>query len=353
MTTLRAIPVYKVILQWTRKATGYIGKLYEMTIDPDNKRLYVHDNSTAGGNPVHIHVDNVDELSTVLEDYYTENEIAYLLSGYEPAITKGTTDQYFRGDMSLATFPTSMPPTIHDHDDRYLTDSEIATLLSNYSAINHDHDGVYAPVNDERFGITSYPLELYVDQSMVLAEFSGQSLSQLHIYGNNAIDLSSSSLGELNIFHSETDGYHHLPSGANGGFLRGISPGNYSWDNTKYSEITHGHNYGFLVKLDDVQGFIVTTDGLSGSSMNFVAGESMAIDIAANRTLVFSATNEHEHDDRYFTETEMAGFLDTLQPYIRPCTDAEADNGEIFISTSVTNLRLSFKDMAGVVTRTN
>lgn len=30
-------------------------------------------------------------------------------TGYEPAITKGTTAQYFRGDMSLATFPTSLP----------------------------------------------------------------------------------------------------------------------------------------------------------------------------------------------------------------------------------------------------
>jgi len=32
----------------------------------------------------------------------------------ENAITKGTTAQYFRGDMSLATFPTTMTPSAHD-----------------------------------------------------------------------------------------------------------------------------------------------------------------------------------------------------------------------------------------------
>ncbi len=38
----------------------------------------------------------------------------HLHSGiYEPVITKGSTSQYFRGDMSLATFPTSLTPTAH------------------------------------------------------------------------------------------------------------------------------------------------------------------------------------------------------------------------------------------------
>ncbi len=295
MTTNRAIPVYKVILQWTRKATGYIGKLYEMTIDPDNKRLYVHDNSTAGGNPVHIHVNNVDELSTVLEDYYTESEINSLLSDYEPAITKGTTDQYFRGDMSLATFPTTMPPTIHDHDDRYLTDSEITTLLMNYAGISHDHAGVYEPVIADK---------------------------------NTA----------FNVNFGTTSGT--------------ACEGNDARLSNARTPTAHTHNYGFLVKLNDESGFIVTTDGLNGASINFMQGESMSIRIAANRTLIFSATNAHSHDDQYHTQNEIAGFFETVQPIIRACTDAEAENGEIFISTSVSHLRLSHKDTVGNVTRT-
>lgn len=47
-------------------------------------------------------IGQVINLSTQLANMQSD------IDGKEPAITKGTTSQYFRGDMSLATFP-SMP----------------------------------------------------------------------------------------------------------------------------------------------------------------------------------------------------------------------------------------------------
>ena len=65
---------------------------------------------------------------------------------YEPVITKGTTSQYFRGDMSLATMPTTLPAS-----DVYAwakasvkptyTSSEVGAASS-----SHMHSGVYEPV---------------------------------------------------------------------------------------------------------------------------------------------------------------------------------------------------------------
>ena len=203
---------------------------------------------------------------------------------------------------------------------------------------------------------------------MVLAEFNGQSLSQVHIYGNNAIDLSSSSLGQLNIFHAETDGYYHLPPNPNGGFLKGTSAGNYSWETPD--------SYGsWVISENGIGGFDVDSGaivhlnagdnislGLSGGPGSLVTAD-IAVSGCVNDTpyvvqdyinFPYSGGNyQMPYSDLPFYEQNA---IDTMLGYkqdtIRACADGDANNNEIFISTSVTNLRLSFKDMAGVVTRT-
>ena len=62
---------------------------------------------------------------------------------YEPVITKGTTAQYFRGDMSLATFPTSLPAS-----DVYAWAKASTKPSYSYSEVGaassgHNHDGWY------------------------------------------------------------------------------------------------------------------------------------------------------------------------------------------------------------------
>lgn len=51
------------------------------------------------------------EINALLlrNNFYLKSETDTLLNGKENTITKGSTAQYFRGDMSLETFPTSLP----------------------------------------------------------------------------------------------------------------------------------------------------------------------------------------------------------------------------------------------------
>lgn len=51
------------------------------------------------------------------------------------AITTGTTAQYFRGDLSLATFPTTTAPFANSTDKNFVTDAQ-ATVIGNTSGTN-------------------------------------------------------------------------------------------------------------------------------------------------------------------------------------------------------------------------
>lgn len=76
------------------------------TITKSGKGINITNGNGVSGNPV-ISLD----IGTGATQVAVGN---HLHSGvYEPVITKGTTSQYFRGDMSLATFPTSLTPTAH------------------------------------------------------------------------------------------------------------------------------------------------------------------------------------------------------------------------------------------------
>ena len=56
---------------------------------------------------------NLDTLQEIASQLATDESavsaLVVLVAGKEPAITSGTSSQYFRGDKTLATFPTSMP----------------------------------------------------------------------------------------------------------------------------------------------------------------------------------------------------------------------------------------------------
>lgn len=62
------------------------------------------------------------------------------LSGYgitdaQPTITTGTTAQYFRGDLSLATFPTTTAAFANSTDKNFVTDAQL-TVIGNTSGVN-------------------------------------------------------------------------------------------------------------------------------------------------------------------------------------------------------------------------
>lgn len=73
---------------------------------------------------------------------YTDN--ASLVTGFgtkQNTITTGTTAQYFRGDLSLATFPTTTASFANSTDKNFVTDVQ-ATVIGNTSGTNSGNNAV-------------------------------------------------------------------------------------------------------------------------------------------------------------------------------------------------------------------
>lgn len=86
-----------------------------------------------------------DSLSTALATFTqsrlndTSSAIRTTLNGKQPTITTGTTAQYFRGDLSLATFPTTTAPFTNSTNKNFVTDAQL-TVLGNTSNTNSGND---------------------------------------------------------------------------------------------------------------------------------------------------------------------------------------------------------------------
>ena len=85
-------------------------------------------------------VDNVinklHEIVALLDGYAEGTTLVNLLSG-----KADTNHQHTKSE--IIDFPTSMPPTQHNHDDRYYTETEVDTKLVGKADTNHNHDSVY------------------------------------------------------------------------------------------------------------------------------------------------------------------------------------------------------------------
>jgi len=55
---------------------------------------------------------------------------------------------YFSGSYNdLTDVPTVFPPDVHNHDERYYTETEVDSALAEKSDTTHNHDGTYEPAN--------------------------------------------------------------------------------------------------------------------------------------------------------------------------------------------------------------
>lgn len=348
----------------------------ETIYDPNTFRLYIHDDETVGGNPVHIHMDHVDGLSA-----------------WAKAETKPS---YTYSEVGAAA-------VIHDHDDLYYTDDEVDSLLTNYSLTTHDHDDLYSLLGHNHAGVyepvitkgttaqyfrgdmslatfPSIPTELptpeafsvYIDISEQVLSFDGSSAQSLHLYGSNEILLDHDG-SDLFITHNQDDGYLHVPAYTGGGFLKSISAGVAQWEEAPGA-------WQWVASINGSGGMAVNEDT---PIMYFNAGDNLdfslsgwtniqGLGVVSLDAAVVGCVNDTPYVVQDYINFPHSGgnyqlaygnlpfyetnAIDTMLGYkqdtIRACADAEANNGEIFISTSVTYGRLSFKDANGGVTRT-
>jgi hypothetical protein len=86
------------------------------------------------GVPEALTAENVRTIITDASNRFITDTERTTWNAKEPSITKGTTAQYFRGDMSLATFPTSMTPTAHDQAYTTINNVPTGTMLGRNTA---------------------------------------------------------------------------------------------------------------------------------------------------------------------------------------------------------------------------
>ena len=71
-----------------------------------------------------------------ITDAYTKTAVDTKLGGKANTTHNHTKSQ-------ITDFPTSMPPTAHNHDDRYYTETEVDTKLGGKANTNHSHNDIY------------------------------------------------------------------------------------------------------------------------------------------------------------------------------------------------------------------
>ena len=102
--------------------------------------------------------------------YFTNARVLDAMRGlYQPPITTGNPNQYIRGDLTLALFPTKMEPLLHAASHRNGGDDEIATLIPAPNAIpKADEGGLLAAgwfpiLNQSTTGSAASLLDQYID----------------------------------------------------------------------------------------------------------------------------------------------------------------------------------------------
>lgn len=92
--------------------------------------------SIDGENDADNVINKLHEIVALLDGYAEGTTLVNLLSG-----KADTNHQHTKSE--IIDFPTSMPPTQHNHDDRYYTETEVDTKLVGKADTNHNHDSVY------------------------------------------------------------------------------------------------------------------------------------------------------------------------------------------------------------------
>lgn len=106
------IPLFRIILQWINRATGYVGEFGEVHLEPEKWRLIGHDAETPGGLPIKTDVEDVLRIAKVAKtnDY---NDLDNL-----PPVVQGTIISFIATDTpTIDNYNTLYAPTFGEYPD--------------------------------------------------------------------------------------------------------------------------------------------------------------------------------------------------------------------------------------------
>ena len=238
-------------------------------------------------------------------------------------------------------------PKSHNHDDIYYTDDEVDNLLAGKSNSGHNHDDRYYTESEINTKIANLQSEIDTDvevekdraeaaEAALQAAINGKAPSS-HTHDDRYY--TESEMNTKLAAKADTNHGTHVPTpqtANNAKFLRNDN----SWQTVTPANIgaapsSHNHNDSYYTKteinteIDNINETINTKEAALQTAINGKAPSS------------------HNHDDRYYTETEMDGKLKTITDSISSNVStlnssiATAKSGAISESKSYTNTAIA------------
>lgn len=263
-----------------------------------------------------------DKVHTHDDRYYTETEI----DGKVEDIVDSIDTEVARAKAAESTLQANIDKkanTGHTHDDRYFTETEINNKLAGYSATGHNHDDRYYTETEIDAKVTT--LQSNIDGKANKSH--GNHVPTVETANNARFlrndntwqTITPSNIGAAASSHGTHVNYASAVPLANGTAAIGSSG--------KVAREDHVHPL-----QTEVSGNAGSADVLSTPRNITIGNQTNAFDGSENITYTLSAIGAsaegHNHDGRYYTESEINTKVSSLQSEIDADVKVEADRAK-------------------------
>ena len=190
----------------------------------------------------------------------------------------------------IQNVPETFPPEAHDHDDRYYTETEVNDALALKSSVVHTHGNISTS------GAVSSSVAVASGDRLLIADSSNSNkVARISpSFDGSTTNQALTKKGTFEEFSTPSHNHDGVYSPIDHNHDAEYSAIDHNHD-TEYSAIDHTHNYEDLNNLPTL-GALAEKD---------TADWEYDID---NIPETFPPST-HNHDDRYYTESEMDGYL--------------------------------------------
>ena len=258
--------------------------------------------------------------------YYTETEVDEIVEGIQEDIADAVEAEATRAKAAESTLQANIDKkanTGHTHDDRYFTETEINNKLAGYSATGHNHDDEYYTETEIDAKVTT--LQSNIDGKANKSH--GNHVPTVET-ANNArflrndntwATVTPANIGAAASSHGTHVTYASAVPLANGTAAIGSSG--------KVAREDHVHPL-----QTEVSGNAGSADVLSTPRNITIGNQTNAFDGSENITYTLSAIGAsaegHNHDGRYYTESEINTKVSSLQSEIDADVKVETDRAK-------------------------
>lgn len=285
-----------------------LNQLNTLTTGSNASNLHIHDTRYYTETEMDGFLSDKSDIVHIHDDrYYTETEVDNIISDYYTKTELNTgslDDRYFTESEITSNYYKKSELDAGQLDVRYYTETEIDGFLSGKSNVNHTHDDIYYTEGevDATFSLYFTKTELLngsIDDRYYAKTELNNGILDSRYYTEGEVDslIASAAYG----ISGSVDTYEDLIDGTSNGeifIVKQDSPGGgegfYRWDGTDWIYLapnTGGGTHNELGGLND------------GDFKHLTSSEYSTL------TGLGSASSLHGHDDRYYTESEIDGFL--------------------------------------------